>query len=141
MLQANGSSRYARLAELKADALSLDRDTLVNVVLELVMVPEETFVGADRIQVAHDAIVRERRQLENLKPTGLVQPNPYGQKSAQPNPYSVKQEALPSLEGPCAAADPDTKSVVKVKREDEQSDRKANLTNGISDFDLVRARQ
>jgi hypothetical protein len=70
MLQANGSSRYARLAELKADALSLDRDTLVNVVLELVMVPEETFVGADRIQVAHDAIVRERRQLENLKHAG-----------------------------------------------------------------------
>ena len=70
-----------------------------------------------------------------------MQPNPYGQKSAQPNPYSVKQEALPSLEGPCAAADSDTKSVVKVKREDVQSDRKANLTNGISDFDLVRARQ
>ena len=68
MLQENGNSRYSRLADLKSDALSLDRERLVNVLLELVMVPEETFVGADRIQVAHD-IVRER-QLDSLKTTG-----------------------------------------------------------------------
>eukprot|EP00240_Pyramimonas_obovata_P012213 CAMPEP_0118954450 /NCGR_PEP_ID=MMETSP1169-20130426/58241_1 /TAXON_ID=36882 /ORGANISM="Pyramimonas obovata, Strain CCMP722" /LENGTH=111 /DNA_ID=CAMNT_0006902077 /DNA_START=217 /DNA_END=549 /DNA_ORIENTATION=+ len=111
MLQDNGYSRYARLADLKSDALSLDRERLISVLLELVMVPEETFVGADRIQVAHDAVGRERRQMENQKPTGSIQANPYGQK------FHAKQEGTLHLDGP-----------IRVKREEEAA-RRANTAS------------
>eukprot|EP00976_Prorocentrum_cordatum_P077298 1182629-Prorocentrum_minimum.AAC.1 len=108
MLQ-DGYSRFARLADLKADALLLDRDTLVRVILELVMLPDETFVGADRIQMAQDAVGRERRQ--NLKPAWVTQ----------------EHLECPSIGG-----------FVKVKRDDDSGRRAALASISDRDVVLAR---